>query len=329
MTWIPPVETAGTPSALLRLERDAFTVEGVLDAAFMSGCWQRQPALIIHPPSAFEPVFGWPALNALLRSSYRTLLPPYVALFREGKVLDFDVYSDAIVDRKNSPFRQVSLDKLQENCAQGATLVLNAVERIAPPLQSLAYAFEDRLHGRPQFNLYYSPAALPCFGPHYDTQEVFVFQVEGRKRWEVWHDAEPHPLHRAKYGCGKRPRGAPEAFDLERGQLLYLPRGTWHSASALHGPSLHLTLALHRPTRLDFLQWLAGHAGHAGRDPAWRADLDAPGGDDALKGLLEKLAAGNLAEWRHGFEQHLHERREVRSAALDLPLLPEAGAPRT
>lgn len=316
-TPLPDLQAQAGPG-LLRFTRDDFAVEHVLDAGFMTGCWQQQPALLTHAPTAFEALFGWPALNTLLHATYRTLVPPYIGLFREGHGLAFETYSDLIVDRKNSPFRQVSLAKLQAACARGASLVINAIERIAPPLQALAHAFEDRLHGRAQFNLYFSATPVRCFQPHYDTQDVFVFQVEGRKRWEVWQGREPHPLPGAAQGCATAPQGASESFDLQRGQLLYLPRGTWHAAVASQEPSLHLTLGMHRPTRLDFLQWLAHEAAH---DPAWRADLATHAPDDSLPALLRQLAEGDLAGWQRRFERQLQAQREARAPVPNLPAL--------
>src|SRR5208283_1139855 len=90
-----------------------------------------------------------------------------------------------------------------------------------------------------------TPGNTAGFSPHYDTHEVFVVQVGGRKRWRIYEPpiVLPHrsqPFVRAGY--------APPAPLLEcelcPGDLLYLPRGYVHSATTSEGYSAHVTIGL-------------------------------------------------------------------------------------
>lgn len=96
------------------------------------------------------------------------------------------------------------------------------------------------------------------FAPHFDDVDVYVLQVEGRKRWRV---AAPLPGH-ALPRCSSRDFVDAEVgacmldVELAPGDLLYLPRGTIHQAESLPGAaSLHLTVSAdHRRSWADLLE---------------------------------------------------------------------------
>ena len=76
--------------------------------------------------------------------------------------------------------------------------------------------------------------------------------------------------------CGS-PREAPPTIDavLAPGDCLYVPRGWLHSATALGGTSIHLTMGVHVWTRRQLADDLLRAAGRRlDADPAVRAALD-------------------------------------------------------
>jgi ribosomal protein L16 Arg81 hydroxylase len=45
---------------------------------------------------------------------------------------------------------------------------------------------------------------------------------------------------------------------LEKGDVLYIPRGWWHQTSTIEGhPTIHLAIGLHASTLSDYLTWLS------------------------------------------------------------------------
>jgi hypothetical protein len=89
-----------------------------------------------------------------------------------------------------------------------------------------------------------------------------------------------------------RPTSDPlwEGF-LEDGDALYLPRGCWHEASAVGGPSLHLTIGIRRRTGVDFLRWLAAELRAT---PAIRRDLPRFAGEGDLESHAQELRTAVL-----------------------------------
>jgi lysine-specific demethylase/histidyl-hydroxylase NO66 len=125
-----------------------------------------------------------------------------------------------------------------------------------------------------QANAYLTPAGNRGFDAHYDTHDVFVLQVTGRKRWRVHRPVLTDPVELQPWGgyaeeVGAAADGAP-AMDvvLDVGDALYLPRGWPHAAEALGERSLHVTLGLRAPTRYTLVEALLGLAVD---EPALRA----------------------------------------------------------
>jgi ribosomal protein L16 Arg81 hydroxylase len=75
--------------------------------------------------------------------------------------------------------------------------------------------------------------------------DVFVLQISGTKRWRLYDGG--FALALPEYPCrrGTKPGRIAEEFDLEPGDLIYIPRGVVHSATARRTASLHLTVGIH------------------------------------------------------------------------------------
>jgi len=90
---------------------------------------------------------------------------------------------------------------------------------------------------------------------HWDAQEVFVLQLAGRKRWQVFAPTRIDPLTDDSETA--QPPTAPPIWEgiLNDGDLLYIPRGFWHVATPLDEPSLHVSVSAQPSTGVDFLTW--------------------------------------------------------------------------
>jgi ribosomal protein L16 Arg81 hydroxylase len=175
---------------------------------------------------------------------------------------------------------------------KGATIRVKAVERFCQPLGEFCKNLEDELSFPVRANLYCTPGNSRGFDLHFDTHEVFVLQLFGKKRWQIFEPtvrlplefAPPLPfendreaLSRAHGRSGSKrdvrddiaadELGAPalEAL-LEPGDCLYLPRGFVHQAAAEDEPSVHLTIGVHVLTWLDLLSVALGQTARRNED---------------------------------------------------------------
>jgi len=236
---------------------------------FATAVWGRTPLLSRADELAglsqpgFADLLSPDAVDELL--SRRGLRTPFLRVADQGTVLPTGRFTGgggvgaAIAD-------QVIDDKVLRLYADGATLVLQGLHRIWPPLIDFARRLGAQLRQPVQVNAYLTPAGNQGFATHYDTHDVFVLQVDGTKRWRVHEPVLEDPLERQAWGgradeVGATARG-PAALDvvLAPGDALYLPRGWLHSAEAQDGRSLHLTLGVRALTRYAIVEELLGLA---------------------------------------------------------------------
>ena len=190
------------------------------------------------------------------------------------------------------PDGRVDPPRLLARFDAGATLVVSQLQDLHPPLARFCRGLEKLfLHGV-QANAYLTPAGGQGFRLHYDTHDVLVLQVEGRKAWRVWPGQPlPYPTHRTPWQRETVPVGEPVALELQPGEALYLPRGTLHEARVQDsGASLHLTIGLLEPSWAEAMRLLLDQlepeeAALRAPFPSWRL-----GEAEAAPALLEALA---------------------------------------
>ncbi len=242
----PP--TAGSGAALARctgLSRDAFA----------GGYWSRAPLLSQHP-EGFTDLLSAATADELLTE--RGLRTPFFRVVQEGQTVAGTTRSAAAGNRRITDL--VEPDAVREAYAAGATLILNSLHRIHPPLVRFCRRLSAELGHPTQCNAYVTPPGSQGFAPHHDTHDVFVLQVDGSKTWNVYPPALNLPLasqpSRSLSGEPLVPRGTPPllSLTLEPGDALYLPRGYIHAAETNEQRSIHLTVGVTATTAYDVLR---------------------------------------------------------------------------
>jgi len=147
------------------------------------------------------------------------------------------------------------VDRVAREHAAGATLVLQALHLHWHRAALYCRGLEQALGLPVQANAYATPAGAQGFAVHHDTHDVFVLQVSGCKRWRIYAPVVELPLKSQRWSPELGDPGAPVSdITLDAGDTLYLPRGWPHEAASQEADSLHLTIGLHPPTRLDALR---------------------------------------------------------------------------
>ena len=255
--------TTGVPTAVPAENTALSRAVAIEQAKFAAAHWGKAPLLSrageLAGPDGFTDLLSPAAVDELL--SRRGLRTPFLRVAQNGKVLPPSRFtggggagaeiSDQVID-----------DQVMSLYAGGATLVLQGLHRIWPPLIDFARRLGAELRRPLQVNAYLTPPASQGFSTHYDTHDVFVLQVDGTKRWRVHEPVLPDPLEEQAWGgraeeVAATASGEP-ALDvvLSPGDALYLPRGWLHSAEALGSRSLHLTFGVRALTRYAMVQEL-------------------------------------------------------------------------
>ena len=136
---------------------------------------------------------------------------------------------------------------------EGATIIYTQLQRRVPALARLCVSLGQTFGSRVQTNIYLTPSGAQGFKPHWDTHDVFVLQVSGRKLWSIYDTKVTLPLKGQNFDTTvHHPGPVTEEFELDAGGVVYIPRGLMHSARSSAEASLHITLGLTAFTWADF-----------------------------------------------------------------------------
>jgi hypothetical protein len=240
------------------------------------------------PDGVAGALYGWERLNRALAE--HRLAPPRLRLEQAGKDVSSGVFSERRT-RRGRVLHDLMPAALNARLREGATLILDAANETSAPLQALCAGLAGELLGSCQANLYAAWGTTQGFNVHWDDHDVFVVQVEGRKRWALYGITREAPAFGDRHAGLPPPQAPLKETVLEPGDMLYLPRGYWHAAVGLGEPTLHLTIGVTRKTGADFLRWLAAEANAAS---AVRSDLPLEQDDDVLGARLSAVIAAAL-----------------------------------
>lgn len=223
---------------------------------FATEYWGRKP--LLSPSEALPRDFGdllsTTSVDELIAE--RGVRAPFIRLAKEGDVLAKDCYLGPAGFGAEMP-DQVDSAKVLAQFTAGATIVLQGLHRLWPPLIDFVRQAVDELGHPVQANAYITPPANRGFDPHYDIHDVFVLQAAGQKRWIVHEPVQHHPLPSQPWTQHREAIAERVTDDpvidtvLCDGDALYLPRGWIHSAKAIETTSVHLTIGVSPLTGID------------------------------------------------------------------------------
>lgn len=197
----------------------------------------------------------WGEINALFdRTEARA---PFIRIFKNGPVAEhsfIEAFNDIGVSK-----RKLIKSAVHEYLRNGATVIFNRAEISSSLVRGLCRNVAE-FAGMPTLaNAYLAFGGDGTFGDHWDTHDVFVVQVVGKKHWKVYEPTFEFPLANQTSKDVKKSRPPQPILDcvLERGDCLYIPRGWWHNALPTDGETFHLTIGLHTPPTIDYISWVA------------------------------------------------------------------------
>lgn len=144
---------------------------------------------------------------------------------------------------------------------RGATLIDNKV--VNEPKFDVFARQIARFTGRQVVTSSYTAfGEKSSFRNHWDTRDVFVVQLIGRKRWIVYGPSLESPLYVQQSKDYEKDYPCPEEVYmdviLEAGDVFYLPRGWWHNPLPLGEETFHLAIGTFPPFAIDYINWMCG-----------------------------------------------------------------------
>lgn len=263
---------------------------------FLASHYGRKAVRLSGQPDRFAGLADWSSLDDLLAAlplwSDRSL-----ALSLAGQPIPPREWCREGKDRLGEKVRQPDPEKLAHWLREGATLAIDFVDRLLPPVRRLTEALEAALQAPVTASFFLSWQRRQGYPAHFDTQEVFALQLIGRKAWRLYQGGFEAPVDLPGLRSNELPveqkrqllGPLAERFELAPGDLLYVPAGQFHEALALDEASLHLSLGVMRPNMQDFLGSLLPTL--AAQSAEFRRALPAPGDPEAQRQFLAELGA--------------------------------------
>jgi ribosomal protein L16 Arg81 hydroxylase len=255
----PTARTAGTTAGTTAARPHSpdpvrLTLDPIELDEFLTNGFERRPLAIARSERGrFDEILSADDVERLICST--GIRAPAFRLVADGAPVPLGEYTEDIAWRPGSFDAIARVDRVAAEHADGATIVLQALHLHWRPAAVYCRGLEQRLGFPVQANAYATPAAAQGFAVHHDTHDVFVLQVSGTKRWRIYAPVLELPLGGQRWSPALGEPGPPvDELTLEPGDTLYLPRGWPHDAVAQADDSLHITVGLHPPTRLDALR---------------------------------------------------------------------------
>lgn len=221
------------------------------DLAMLREHWGRRP-LLRRGDDGFDDLLSLDDVDRTITTT--TPRRPTFRLVRDGTPLPPTAFTTSVRLAGRTVADAADPARILALVGEGATLVLQGLQRTWPPLVELCRGLERSVGHAVQANAYLTPPAARGLGLHADGHDVLLLQVAGDKHWEVRGAASDEVVLDT---------------ELTPGDVLYLPAGARHAARSMAGPSLHITLGFLADT------W-AGVVRRALASVGEDLDLDAP-----------------------------------------------------
>ncbi|MFJ3203749.1 JmjC domain-containing protein [Streptomyces sp. NPDC086989] len=172
---------------------------------------------------------------------------PYFTVFNEGVRTAISDMSTKrrVVGHDLTGF--IRAEQIHRDWEAGATFKFNQAEHWHPRIRTLVQGMQPHFRGGLESFVFLSPPGKTAMQAHYDGAHVFVLQVSGTKDWVF---GRIHPGSTSDSTIHEGPIADEERVEvtLRPGDVLYMPHGTPHYATAREGNSIHIAITVEEPT---------------------------------------------------------------------------------
>jgi hypothetical protein len=242
---------------------------------------KRQLHVSGRPADHFWQLFSLSAAERVLWA-HETQLRDFVRYHSHGR----DVVTPSDVGQLNV------LRWIVKEYSRGTTVIMNSLEDRHLPIAQFVRELELFFGFRVSAAAYATPTGARAFGVHFDTHDVVIAQVEGKKTYDLYGDKNVPflPLRRQQSEISNVDQLTPLlTVEMRPGDVLYIPRGVIHVAKTSDQHSLHLTFSLHPPKLSDVAATAVELAAEA--DTSLRTSASTNPNDHATQALLSGLSA--------------------------------------
>ena len=211
----------------------------------------------------------WQQKPVLIRNAFPDLEPVVSSDELAGLSLEEEVESRLIQFKPDSSEYQLECGPLNEETFAHLpeshwTLLVQAVDHYSPEAKALLDAFNFVPNWRIDDLMISYATPGGGVGPHYDNYDVFLIQAKGTRRWELGAiESSQSPrlpdapvMILSEFQCL-------ESFDLEPGDMLYLPPQVAHNGIATSEDCVTYSAGFRAPSDAEILRTVSDSIGEA------------------------------------------------------------------
>lgn len=224
------------------------------DSAFFKHYWDKRHGHVLSSTSNYT---GHSALVAeLSRFLDRTdIRYPSLRIVKDGTELPLSDYARELRLGPHISNDWIINEQVFAQYNAGATIVLQMLQHSVPAFGTMANSLEQRFQANLQLSCFITPPNSQGFTAHYDTYGFFAIQLLGTKRWSLYNSTPQLPVRDDRdVDDTWTPVPAKAEMTLTPGDVLFVPRGLYHSAKTSLEPSVHMTVGIFSPSWLDVLR---------------------------------------------------------------------------
>ncbi|MET4805737.1 cupin domain-containing protein [Limibacillus sp. MBR-115] len=230
---------------------------------FLAKTYTRKPLFIKGDAAKAEAVFSWEQLNEMLQVA-NLWSEASMDLALNGKLIPPQKFCYASVDREGRPCQRPDPRSVQQALKQGATLALAFADTLSPGVRATSLAVGANVSAPVNTSIFASHKGIQGYNEHFDTQNVFALQISGEKTWRVYEnripsvaaipgfDSESLTPDQVKERMGK----VLLEVTAKPGDLLYIPHGFVHAATASSEDCLHVSFGACHFVLQDYMNLL-------------------------------------------------------------------------
>ena len=209
----------------------------------------------------------WQKKPLLIRQALPEIAPPIFADELAGLACEEEVESRLIIQNAETDQWELTHGPFTDETFQALpqthwTLLVQAVDHWVPAAADFLSQFYFIPSWRVDDLMISYSGDKGGVGPHYDTYDVFLVQVSGRRQWEIggiYDDSSPRrPDTPVKILSNWHPE---HSWVLEPGDLLYVPPQVGHSGIAVGENCMTCSVGFRAPSHGDILRDFSEHMG--------------------------------------------------------------------
>lgn len=229
-----------SPSALPLADAPQALLGGLSAQAFMRRHWQKKPLVVRQALPGIEPPLSRAALFRL--AAQDDVESRLIVRDGPGPRARWQLQQGPLTRRALPPLTQ-----------RGWTVLVQGLNLHVPAADALLSRFRFIPQARLDDLMISWATEGGGVGPHFDSYDVFLVQVAGKRRWRIGRmaDARLRPNVPVKLIANFQHE---EEHVLEAGDLLYLPPGWAHDGDAVDGECMTCSVGFRSPSRGELVR---------------------------------------------------------------------------